>query len=179
MEIAQIIYKSDTENENENENEKQKLLNKKLGKPPSNSSKDDSSSDKDVESNSSEDDSSSDKKVEPRVGISVKEFKKKDTVISYNFNPLKYDLKNAFTNEKIPNKFNNLKAINFEVKGLEQKDGSINPDLDKNLLEYIGPLSEPLSEPLSKSSSANGGGKKNKTKKQKTTKNTKTRKKSK
>lgn len=95
------------------------------------------------------------------VGIAVKDLKNKGKVIKYN-------LKDAFTNEKIPNKFNNLKSIYFEVKGLEQKDDSTKPELDKNLLDY-----------LNQHSSANGGGKKNKTKKQKTTKNTKTRKKSK
>lgn len=104
----------------------------------------------------------------PDVGIAVKDLKNKGKVIKYNFEPLKYNLKDAFTNEKIPNKFNNLKSIYFEVKGLEQKDDSTKPELDKNLLDY-----------LNQHSSANGGGKKNKTKKQKTTKNTKTRKKSK
>lgn len=104
----------------------------------------------------------------PDVGIAVKDLKNKGKVIKYNFEPLKYNLKDAFTNEKIPNKFNNLKSIYFEVKGLEQKDDSTKPELDKNLLDY-----------LNQPSSAKGGGKKNKTKKQKTTKNTKTRKKSK
>lgn len=102
------------------------------------------------------------------VGIAVKDLKNKGKVIKYNFEPLKYNLKDAFTNEKIPNKFNNLKSIYFEVKGLEQKDDSTKPELDKNLLDY-----------LNQTSSAKDGGKKNKTKKQKTTKNTKTRKKSK
>ena len=150
MKIAKNIYENDLE---------KNLLNKKIGKPPSKSSKDDSSSDK---------------KVEPRVGIGVKKIyiklkMKKDEdeakKIVYKFKPLQYDLENAFTNEKIPNKFNNLKAINFEVKGLESPKNE--SDLNKNLLEY-------LNQPSSKS-----GGKKNKTKKQKTTKNTKTRKKSK
>jgi len=103
--------------------------------------------------------------------ISLNDLKNKNKIKSYKFKPLKYDLNDAFTNEKIPNKFNNLKAINFEVKGLEQNDDSIEPNLEQNLLNYLKKLNQP--------SSAKSGGKKNKTKKQKITKNTKTRKKSK
>lgn len=104
------------------------------------------------------------------VGIAVKDLKNKDTVIKYNFEPLKYNLEDAFTNEKIPNKFNNLKDIYFEVKGLESPKNE--SDTNKTLLDYLKPNS-------SVKRNTDSGGKKNKTKKQKTTKNTKTRKKSK
>lgn len=73
----------------------------------------------------------------------------------FQIKDIPYDLKNAFTVEKIPNKFNHLKAINFEVnEKLQYKQQTESPkapkgvDYSRTLIEILKIMKTDIQEEI-------------------------------